>query len=199
MPRSVNITLINDYSIKSFQLLYKQHSYWKRSHVIFNDHLVHQAVSTEAEHEQLENRRVQEDQIFHQATLVLHHLEMVIFFFINNASTRKQIERTHRGNLESREAEHPGANDELPQSQNIYYPLQCICVPANRLFHLDVKRRLLVLVIDRHEKLNEFKDSINIVLYCINIVFVECAKNKCYRVRKKANLTCYYLTNVQQN
>lgn len=61
------------------------------------------------------------------------------------------IERTHRGNLESREADQTGASDELPQSQNIYDPFQCICVPANRLFHANVEQYIL-LVIDRLEK-----------------------------------------------
>ena len=67
-------------------------SYEAIAHVILNHHLVHQAVPTEAEHEQLENRRVQEGRIFHQATLVLHHLETLLFFFfflsfIDDAST----------------------------------------------------------------------------------------------------------------
>lgn len=49
----------------------------------FSHHLMDQMVPAEAEHEQLEDGGVQEGRIFHQPSLVLHHLERLLFIDVS--------------------------------------------------------------------------------------------------------------------
>lgn len=102
-------------------------------------YLVDQSVPAEAEHEQLENGGVEKGGIFHQPTLVLHHLQILFFsffsFLINNVE-----QRTHRGDLKSGEANQSRAYDELSQSEHVYDPFQSVREPVNRLIFIFMER-----------------------------------------------------------
>lgn len=102
-------------------------------------YLVDQPVPTEAEHEQLENGRVEKGGIFHQTTLVLHHLQVLFSSFLFSfLFLSDNVIRTHRGDLKSGEANQSRAYDELSQSEQVYDPFQSVREPVNRFISISI-------------------------------------------------------------